>query len=157
MADAYRREIEDKILEATQIIYKRATWKHAQRWVLFVFVVGLNIAMSMSLIDRIFSHKMVIEPLHELLQFGFMLLVDIYFLPVCLFEVDSVTVRGEELLVANLLWEAKLTKKDIVSLQFPKLLASAILRTHRCFYLINRADIPNFDELVSLIAQKYLP
>jgi hypothetical protein len=156
MADSNRQDIEDKILKASEVTYKRAFWKHVYRWILFIPLVGLNIAMPMSLIERI-SNFRVINPLFELAYFGVLFLFDLYFLPVCLFEVNSVTVRGEELIVANLLWKVKLTKKDIVGLQMPKMLASVILKTARGFYLINKADIPNVDELLTLIGQKYLP
>jgi hypothetical protein len=140
---------------ASEIAYTRAAWKHVYRWILFIFVLGLNIAMPMSLIERI-SRLMVIRPMSELMQFGFVFLVDLYFLPVCLFEVNSVIVKGEELIVSNLLWTAKLTKKNIVALQMPRMLASVVLKTTRCFYLINKSDIPNSDELVTIISQRFL-
>jgi len=135
--------------------YKRATWKHIGRWIMFVFLVGLNVAMPMSLFERLARHNAVqLGP--ELVQFLFLAACDMYFLPTAIFEVNYVTVRGEELIVANLLWKTKLQRKDIVSFVCPRWLTWGLLRTPRCFYLINRADIANFDELASLIEQKLL-
>jgi hypothetical protein len=161
MNDSDRADLEAKILRASQgpevpdVTYQRAAWKHLYRWILFIFVAGLDIAMPMSLLERI-SHHMVIKPMPELAQFGFLFFVNCYFLPVCLFEVNYVIVRAEELVVANLLWAARLKKGQIVSLTTPRLLVGGLLRTARCFYLINRADIPNSDELLTVISERFL-
>ncbi len=136
--------------------YQRAAWRHVYRWILFIFVAGMDISMPMSLIERASHHLMAIKPLFELGQFGFLFIVNCYFLPVCLLEVNYVVVRPEEILVANLLWEAKLTKGKIISLTTPRFLAAALLRTARWFYLINKSDIPNSEELIALIQDRFI-
>ncbi|MBS1993602.1 MAG: hypothetical protein JSS83_23970 [Cyanobacteria bacterium SZAS LIN-3] len=135
--------------------FKRAVWKHCLRWLLFVFLVGLNIAMPGSLIERLIRH-VPIQPGPEAVQFLFLLLCDLYMLPSAVFEVNSVTVRDGEVILGCLLWKSKLKKDQIVSFKIPKMLTWALLRTPRCFYLINRADFGNFEELATLIEQRVL-
>jgi len=141
--------------ESGEITYKRRTRTHVFRWLMFIFVVGLNIAMTMSFLERSYKH-MAMQVGPELVQFLFLLACDMYFLPTAIFEVNYITVRGEELILANLLWKTKLSRRDIVSFVAPRWLTWGLLRTPRCFYLINRADIPHFDELAALIEQKLL-
>ncbi len=155
MAGLDDKETEVSAARPEPITFKRAGWKHFSRWFLFVFVVGLNVSMPMSLVERLLKH-VTISPGPELVQFLFLLGCDLYFVPVCVFEVNSVKIAGDEMEVATLLWKAKLTKKDIVSLKTPNILTWALLRTRRLFYLINRVDIPNFDQLAALIGQRYL-
>jgi len=141
--------------EPGEITYKRRTRTHVFRWLMFIFLAGLNIAMIMSFLERLYKHvPMQVGP--ELVQFLFLIACDMYFLPTAIFEVNYVTLCGEELTVATLLWKSKLARKDIVSFVAPRWLTWGLLRTPRCFYLINRADIPNFDELADNIEQKLL-
>jgi hypothetical protein len=156
MADSEDEKTEAAAEKPEIIPFKRAAWKHASRWFLFVCVLGLNIAMPMSFLDRILRHA-TISPGPELVQFLFLLGCDLYFIPVTVFEVHSITISGDAMQVATLLWKSKLTKNDVVSLQMPNILTWAILRTRRCFYLINRLDIPHFEQLATLISQRYLP
>ncbi len=137
-------------------VFKRAIWIDVMRWLLMLCVVGLNIFLPMSLLTRVFNHSAVNFGF-EAVQALFLLACDIYFLPVCLLEPKSISLEGDKLVVNTLLWTARLGAADIVSFSVPRALTWGLLRTRRCFYLINRSDIKNFDELAVLIAQRLLP
>jgi len=156
MSEKFSKNFKYYASQSSWRVFRRAGWKHFLRWVAFVFLVGLNIAMPMSLIERLLKHAMVIQAGPEALQFVFLLFCDLYFLPGCFFEVNWLAIKDDELVLANLVWTVKLNRTDIVSVQMPTILIWLLLRTRRCFYLINKADMPNFDELASLIEQKYL-
>ncbi|MBU6451452.1 MAG: hypothetical protein KGS72_06725 [Cyanobacteria bacterium REEB67] len=137
-------------------VFKRAIWIDIMRWLLMLCVVGLNIFLPISVLTRVLHHGTVNFGF-EAVQGLFLLACDMYFLPVCLLEPKSITLQGDELVVNTLLWKARLCAADIVSFSVPRALTWGLLRTKRCFYLINRSDIKNFDELAVLIAQRLLP
>lgn len=119
-------------------------------------IAGLNVSTVMLLIGRLSRH----EPVNiqsELFMFAFLLFMDLWILPICILELDYLEPGSEFLKVGNILWSSRLPWKDIVSLRMSQRLVWAILRTKRAFYLINRKDIPRFEELIVEIGAKIEP
>lgn len=90
----------------------------------------------------------------EVFQFLFVLFIDAYMLPSLLFEINSLAIGENGLEIGALLWRTRVPYEDVVSFKVPTMLTWAILRTKRCFYLINRRDIPKFQELMVLLGAR---
>jgi hypothetical protein len=136
------------------IVCRRAAWIEPARWLVFLCIAGLNISLPMSLIERALYHAAV-QWGPEFVQFLFLFFCDMYFLPSCLLEPRLIEIRGDKMEIATILWRSKLSiSQDVISLKAPRGLTWGILKTRRCFYLINRNDIKNFDHLASVLGQK---
>ena len=90
----------------------------------------------------------------ELLFFVFVGIVNVLFAVPAIFEVNRARVTNETLQLNTLLWRSRLKWSDLVEFEQPRFLKFAILRTKRCFYLINRRDIIAFDSLARSITDK---
>lgn len=134
-------------------LFKRALRKHIACYAFFACVLLLNIATPMSFVNR-YSHHMPMNMGVEVFQFLFVLFIDAYMLPSLLFEINSLAIGENGLEIGALLWRTRVPYEDVVSFKVPTMLTWAILRTKRCFYLINRRDIPKFQELMVLLGAR---
>jgi hypothetical protein len=80
-------------------------------------------------------------------MFAFLAVMDLWLLPICLLEVNSLQITDKGLRVGTIFWRWLLPWSDIVSFKMNENLVWATMRTKRGFYLINRKDISNFSEL----------
>lgn len=136
--------------------YKRALRKHLARYFYALMIVGLNVSTIMLLIGRL-SRQQPVSFQSELMMFAFLLFMDLWILPICVLELDYLEPGPDFLRLGNILWSSRVLWADIVSLKMSDRLVWAILRTKRAFYLINRRDIPRFEELIVEIGEKIEP
>lgn len=134
-------------LELTEV-YKRPKWKNGIRIFGFVVIVLLNFSMIMS------SIKLHMPLQRSIFSYLLLLLFDLIILFPVVFEVHSIEVKPDKLVLKTLFWKVSLAWQDIVEFKCPQYMRFAILRTRRCFYLIKRQDIKGFDHLAQSIASK---
>ena len=139
----------------SQVIFYSQRPRKLQRKRIFFFacLVLLNISGPLSLVTRLIHHDLVNWGA-EMFHLGCVILINIYMLPSVLFEVDSIEVTESGLKVKNLLWTSQATFSEVKSFDVRQFFIWAILKTQSCFYLINRRDLPNFDELVSILSAR---
>lgn len=133
--------------------FRRHKVKHYPRYFFLLVTLGLNFSMVMSFVDR-WLHGFHFQLAPELMQFGFLLFIDLYILPFLLLELNSIGFGEKELTLGALLWRVKVPYEDIQEFSCPPYWAFAVLRTRRCFYLINRRELGVFAELQALMAEK---
>ncbi len=136
--------------------FRRKGRKNLVRYFYLLVLLGLNISMPMSMIERA-QHKLSVDFGSEVFLLVFIFCLDAVMLPSLFFEVKGVIVAADSLTIETLFGRHVIANEDIVSLKLPKFLVWAVLRTKRGFYLINRRDIPDFEELLSLMAPKLTP
>lgn len=127
-------------------VYRRALWKHISRYFYVLMLSGLNLSTFMLLLGRLQRH----EPINigsELTMFAFLALMDLWILPICVLEVNSLQITDQGLRVGTIFWRWLIPWSDIASFKLNENLVWATMRTKRGFYLINRKDISNFSEL----------
>ena len=135
------------------VTYQRARWKHWVRYFGLTIMVFLNISMIMSNLELHYRHR----PLalgQELASYGIVFFFDLAILMPLIFEVDTVRITSDRVILSTLLWRAKLRWEEIVAFNNPIWLAFAVLRTRSCFYLINKHDVGPWDELLQTICFK---
>jgi hypothetical protein len=137
-------------------VFQRARWKHGMRIFGVVLMCVLNVALVMSDIERMGKH-LQFSISHEVISYVALLILDVTILLPLLFEVDSLEVLQDKLILKTIFWKAKLDWNQIISFKTPPMLKFAILKTARCFYLINRRDIKRFAELAELILKHINP
>ncbi len=136
--------------------FKRSAWKVVFRWFIFVLLLFLNISLvgstfAQHLIGR--PQDLVVDLVTYVVVFFFDLIIG---LPL-LFEVDSIWLLPDKLVVRTLLWKTRLPWEDIVSVSKPMWLKFLILRSKHVIYLVHRTDLQPFDMLVEKIADKVGP
>lgn len=133
--------------------YKRPLWKHLLRYIIVFTIAVLNISIVMSFITRL-DHGHSMDVFKELFSFVFVGIVNVLFAVPAIFEVNRARIDDETLQLNTLLWRTRLKWGDLLEFEQPRFLKFAILRTKRCFYLINRRDIIAFDSLAQSITDK---
>lgn len=111
----------------------------------------LNVASPLSLINRIVVDSRTVQVSAELFHFLCIFVIDIYMVPSVVFEVDELTIREDGLTIKALLWQRDFRFDQILAFQNHQNFLWAILRTARCFYLINKRDMKNFEQLVEIL------
>lgn len=136
--------------------FKRAFWKLAFRWFIFLVLLALNFSLVTSTYFQFVSGQppelALIVCTHVIVFF-----FDVTILLPLLFEADSVWVLPDKLVLRTLLWQTKLPWEDIVSVSQPIWLKFAVVRTKHVIYLLHRTDLQSFDMLVEKIADKVGP
>lgn len=136
--------------------FRRKARKHYVRYFYLLVLLFLNISFLMSMIERA-QHRLYVDFGSEAFLLVFILGLDCVMLPSLLFEVNAVLVREDALIIETMFGSRTVFYGDIVSMTMPKYLVWAVLRTKRGFYLINRREIPDFDQLLALLAPKLPP
>ncbi|HEY9676597.1 MAG TPA: hypothetical protein V6C76_01245 [Drouetiella sp.] len=148
-------EIEKSHEFRARTVYDRARWKNGMRVFGVVLMVLLNISLVGSDVER--AQKMAhFSLLPEVITFGCLLLMDVTVLMPLIFEVDTIELYQDSLVLRLLFWKAKLKWEDIQYFKLPPMLKFAVVRSQKCFYLINRRDIRNFSQLAESIKKHEL-
>ncbi len=133
--------------------FKRSAWKVILRWFIFVVLLLLNVSLVGSTIAQHVvgrSQDLAVDVATYVLVFFFDLIIG---LPL-LFEVDSIWILPDKLVIRTLLWQTKLPWNEIVSIRQPMWLKFLILRSKHVIYLLHKTDLQPFDMLVEKIADK---
>ena len=133
--------------------YRRSAWKHYIRYTVFAVFVMLNLSMTMSFVERAQQH-MLMGVGRELVFFVVLALLDLFMFVPIIFEVNRVETDADGILLTTLFWRKRLEWEEIRRFEAPRFLKFAIIRTERCFYLINKPDIPLFSDLARTLAAK---
>lgn len=133
--------------------FKRALWKVAFRWFMLILLLILNVSLVASTVSQYGSERQpeLAMVICTYLLVGFFDLT--IFLPL-LFEVDSVWILPDKLVLRTLLWQAKVPFDKIVSVRSPMWLKFLIVQTDHVIYLVHRKDLQPFDMLVEKITDK---
>lgn len=146
------QEFEPRSENGEKVLFSTERKRSLQRKRLFFFVclIMLNFSGPLSLISRLLRHG---EPNWgaEIFHLICVVVIDLYMVPSVIFEVDSIEVNETGLVIKNLLWKSTPTFAEVKSFEVRQFFVWAILKTARCFYLINRRDIPNAEELIVLL------
>ncbi|CAN5177470.1 hypothetical protein BH11CYA1_BH11CYA1_15690 [soil metagenome] len=134
-------------------IFRRRLFKHLLRYFYLLMLFGLTVSMPMSFVERLQLHQHI-DLGSELFLLVFIVGINALILPSAFFEVNGIVFSDEGLKIETMLLPVKVRFDEIVSLAVPTYLVWAVLRTKRGFYLINRRDIANFNELYGLLAPK---
>jgi hypothetical protein len=135
------------------LTFSRARWKHWSRYFGAFVIAMLNVSLVMSTI-QIHTSQPLPDIDRELLSFAFVLFFDVTVLLPIILEVDRVVVTPDKVVFKTLFWTSKVPWSEIISFKNPLVLTFAIVRTPRCFYLINKKDIRPLDELLETIQFK---
>jgi len=133
--------------------FKRAFWKVAFRWFILLLFLFLNFSLVASTIQQFASGRPQ-EFLLVLCTYVVVAFFDLTILLPLLFEVDSVWILPDKLVLRTLLWQAKVPWDKIVSIRSPMWFKFLIVRTDKVIYLLHRKDLQPFDMLVEKITDK---
>ena len=135
------------------LTFQRARWKHWVRYFGVFVMFFLNISLVLATIE-IHTRPTSIDIWRELLSYVIVAFFDLtVFLPT-FFEVDKLEATQDKLIVSTLFWKSKIPWKEIRAFHNWVWFTFAVLKTPRCFYLINKRDVKPIDELLETIAHK---
>jgi hypothetical protein len=131
-------------------------WKMGLRLIGFLLVIVLVGAL---IISDISIHNAKPHPHHpkELLLYGIFALFMSAICTPALFEARRVLVAADGLQLWTLWWRSDLSWPDILEFHHPSYLKVAMIRTRRCFYLLNKRDLTNYSELESRLENQVKP
>jgi hypothetical protein len=135
------------------VVFRRKTHKRLVRYFYLLMLTGLIVSLPMSMVER-HQHNLPIDLRAEAFLLVFILLMNILILPSSLFEVHAVIIKEDGLALETMFAPVDILYSDIISFKMPSYLVWAFLRTKRGFYLINKRDIGNFDQLLSFLAPR---
>ena len=139
-----------KISKDDPSVFSRARWRHAVRMFGAFIVIFLNIGLVMSMFER-HGKQLPIQLANELVAILFVLFIDVIILLPALLEVDMARVADDGLVLKVLLFTKFIPWSDIKAFHRPRWLKVAILKTERCFYLINKRELRDFEVLAANI------
>ncbi|HEY9785324.1 MAG TPA: hypothetical protein V6D17_07980 [Candidatus Obscuribacterales bacterium] len=137
-------------------VFSRQLWKTILRVFFAIIIIMLNITSVMSDIER-HGKNLGLSWQQEVCMYLFLLFIDITILVPILMEVQRVEVTPEKLTLRTLFFQRAVDWKDITLFKQWRFIVYALLRTPRCFYLINRRDIKGFAELAQIIDSRLPP
>lgn len=135
------------------VVFRRKTFKRIIRYFYLLMLTGLVVSLPMSMIER-HQHHLSIDFKAEAFLLVFILAMNVLILPSSLFEVHAVIVKNDGLRLETMFAPVDIAYDDIVAFKLPPYLIWAVLRTKRGFYLINKRDIGNFDQLLGFLAPR---
>lgn len=131
-------------------VYSRARWRHAIR----MFGVGILLVLNVSMIGALSTRRPTSHPIPlsaDLQLIGLVLFCDVTVLFPFLVEVDKAQALEDKLVLNTMFFKAKIPYADIVSFKAPGYLKFSIVRTRRCFYLLNKRQLEKYDQLAKVI------
>lgn len=134
-------------------VYARPRWRHATRVFGALVVVFMNIAAFMSTLTR-WQAGGLLSFEKELVMVSVVIVCDLMILLPTLLEVDMAKITDDKLILKLTFWKIALPWAKITSFKRPSMFVFAVVRTGRCFYLINRRQISRFDQLAENIAAR---
>ena len=133
--------------------FLRSRWKHYVRWIVFCIVLFLYFSLLlMSYRAHILQGKGFLP--QELVVYILCSIMLLPILPSVVLEVDYVRVEDDGIVFQNLVYRKKEKWEDITKFTNPQYLKFAIVKTKKFVYLLNRRDMPNFDQLAQSIEEK---
>lgn len=133
--------------------FQRARWKHFVRFFFIGIIVLLFVALTIRSYELHFVYKNGFD-VREIVIYLWATIILLPFLPTLVFEADKVELGTDGLRLKNLFYGAHEKWEDIRSFKNPIYLKFAILRGKKGFYLLNKRDLPNFEQLVETIQHK---
>lgn len=134
--------------------FKRPLWVHFVRYFGLIVIIVLNVSMVMANLEH-HQKGEVIDVTKEIVCYLFLLLIDATMLFPIIFEINSAKVSLEGIVIGTTLWRKKYKWTDIVKFnRGPSYLKLALIKTQRCFYLINKKDVRDFDILAAIIESR---
>jgi hypothetical protein len=135
--------------------YQRSRWKHLVRAAAFLFIVFLDVASVGQTIDANVRHHVSTAAMgKEAFLFVMLVIANCLVLPSIALEADRIEVNDESIIIRNLLLKCTINWNEITAVSAPIYLKFAIIKTRRFFQLINKRDIPDFNELMQTIQTK---
>ncbi len=134
-------------------VYDRSLARDVYQWFGFIVLALLNIALVGSDIVRLQSNSSFSWQ-HELVTYAFLLFMDLTVFIPGLFQVRCIRVWEDRLAVQTMFWTSQLAWQDIISLTLPAYMRVGIMKTKRCYYLIDRRAIRGFDEFLTKLKEK---
>lgn len=147
-----KQEKSDFVFEDKRV-YRRHWLKTIIRVFFALIILMLNITTVLSDIERHGKH-VGLSWEQEVFMFFFLLLIDATILIPILFEVHSVEVTPEKATFQTLFFRKGVPWDNIVKFKQWRYVVYALVRTPRCFYLINRRDIKGFPDLAQTIMER---
>lgn len=148
-----RRKKEIAAEGQSSLSFSRARWKHWLRYFGVTVIVLLNISLVMSTI-QLHGARTAPDIGSEIFSFALVIFFDITVLLPTILEVDQVQATPNWLIFKTLFWTSRIPWGEILALHNPLYLTFVIVRTPRCFYLLNRRDLQPFDQLLETIEFK---
>lgn len=133
--------------------YKRGPFGLGFRYFGVSTMILLNVAMVMSLITRA-EKNLLMDPWREGVFFIFLGFINLFLLVPLLFEANRVETGKETIRLYTLFWRRTLTWDKVLSFDVPRFFKFSVLKSKRCFYLINKYDMKPFDDLARTIRHK---
>lgn len=134
-----------------EAVFKRPLWVHLIRYFGLLVIIVLNVSMVMANIEHHMKNE-VIDISKEIICYLFLLLIDATMLFPIVFEINSAKVSLESITIGTTLWRVTLKWQDVIKFnRGPDYLKLALIKTRKCFYLINKKDMKEFDMLAAVI------
>lgn len=134
-------------------MFRRPTFRHVMAIFGALVLLLLNFSFVMTIVERSARHG-YFDWRQEALMFLVILLMDILILVPVLFEVNWLKVSGDKIVLRTIFWRATVNWADIVEFKQPNYTSHVLLRTKRCFYLINKRDFKRYEELAKIISSR---
>ena len=134
-------------------LYERVWIKTVLRVVGFLILLVLNISLIGSDVSRLHAH-IAINWQIEAVTFLAVAFFDASILVPIIFEVRKIRIWADRIALNTLFWGTELAWSDIVELKLPLFFAIAVIKTKRCFYIINKQDFREFPDFVQIIEGK---
>ncbi|MDR3616307.1 MAG: hypothetical protein P4L53_22295 [Candidatus Obscuribacterales bacterium] len=133
--------------------FERNKGKNVSQAVGFVIIIGLNISLIGSDIHLIYGRH-ILNWHNELMTGSFLTFLDLTTLLPMIFQVRRLRMWEDKIIISTMLWTSKLTWNQITDLTHPQNFTLSILKTKRCFYLINRKDLPEVELFFAKVKEK---
>ena len=134
-------------------VYARPRWRHATRVFGAVVVLMFNFTVLAANIDR-YAHGRHLHYTKELFTYVLLGFCDLVILMPIIFEVDILKITDDNLIIKTVFFKKAIPWEAVTEFKKPRFLVYAIIKTGRCFYLINRRTIARFDQLAQNISAK---
>lgn len=134
-------------------VFKRHWFKHFSRLFVSIIIVALNFCMIMSAIDR-YTHHVAMPLQLELSSYLFLIFIDVVMFIPMLLEANEVITTPEYLTLKMLYFKKKLAWSQVDEVKQWSLLVYTGIKSGRCFYLINRREIKDYEKLAKIIAER---
>ncbi len=137
--------------------YKRKPFQHWSRMISFLALVFLDLSIvSVGIRSHMWKHVDMtsVMLLREAMLYAILAFLNCTILPSVVMEANEVEVTTEHITFRNLLYSQTVSWSDIKGIIAPIYLKFAIIKLPGSFQLINRRDIPNFDQLFQTIKIK---
>lgn len=137
-----------------EAIFKRPLWVHFVRYFGLIVIIVLNVSMVMANLEH-HQKGEVIDITKEIVCYVFLVLIDATMLFPIIFEINSAKVSLEGIVIGTTLWRKRYKWTEIIKFnRGPSYLKLALIKTQRCFYLINKKDVRDFDMLAAIVESR---